>query len=44
MQSSASSLPLSYNFHVTLLLVNVMVPSDFASNLANLASKPNGFK
>jgi len=26
MQSNASSLPLSYHFHVMLLLVNVMVP------------------
>jgi len=32
-----SSLPISYNFHVMLLLVNVM----FASNLINLTSKPN---
>jgi len=26
-----------------LLLVNVMFPSELASNLVNLASKPNGF-
>jgi len=28
MQSYASSLPISYNFHVTLLLVNVMFPGE----------------
>jgi len=28
MQSNASSLPISYRFHVMLLLENVMVPSD----------------
>jgi len=29
MQSNASSLPISYKFHVRLLLVNVMFPSEF---------------
>jgi len=28
MQSSANSLPISYHFHVLLLLVNVTVPSE----------------
>jgi len=28
MQSNASSLPLIYDFHVVLLLVNVMFPSE----------------
>jgi len=28
-QSNASWLPISYNFHVMLLLVNVMFPSEF---------------
>jgi len=43
MQSNGSSLPINYNFHVMLPLVNVMVPTELASNLVNLASKPNGF-
>jgi len=43
-KSNANSVPIIYNFHVTLLLVNVMFPSEFASNLVNLASKPNGFE
>jgi len=28
MQSNANLLPIIYNFHVTLLLVNVMFPSE----------------
>jgi len=43
MQSNANSLPISYNFLVMLLLVNVMFPSELSSNPVNLASKPNGF-
>jgi len=43
MQNHVSSLPIIYNFHVMLLLVSVKFPSEFASNLVNLASKPNGF-
>ena len=35
MQNNASSLPISYNFHVMLLLVNVMFASKFASNPVN---------
>jgi len=31
-----------YNCHVMLLLVNVMFPN-FANNLVNIDSKPNGF-
>jgi len=43
MQSSASLLPISYHFDVTLSLVNIMVPIKDAINLINLASKPNDF-
>jgi len=42
MQSNASSLPISYNFHVTLLLQTYCFLMNFASNLVNLASKRNG--
>ena len=37
-QSNASSLPISYNFHVMLLLVNMFPIVNFANNLVNLAS------
>jgi len=30
MKSNASSLPIIYNFHVMLLLVNVMFPSELS--------------
>jgi len=44
LQSNANSLPITYyHFHVMLLLGNVMVSNEFASNRANLSSKPNGF-
>jgi len=36
MQSTASSLPISYHFHAMLLLVNVVVPGELASNLAKI--------
>jgi len=35
-QSNASWIPISYNFHVMLLLVNVMFPSEFRQQ----SSKP----
>jgi len=38
-----SSLPIIHNFHVVLLLANVMFPSQLASNIVNFASKRNGF-
>jgi len=44
MQSNPSLLPIICNFHVTLLLVNVIFPSEIGNYLENLiASKPNDF-
>ena len=37
------SLPISYNFHDMLLLVNVNFLVNFASNLVNFAGQVNGF-
>jgi len=45
MQINGGSLPVSYHFHVMLLLVNAMFPSELCqkSTVVNLASKPIGF-
>jgi len=39
MQNNERSLPISYNFHVKLLLADVKFPSEFPSDQVNLASK-----